>query len=94
MIRVTLEGEHYVVALPKMTLVLTRDEFLTALSRGKWWKRRKVRADREAEMIARAAERRPPSPPVQRSAPDEGSKVRACANGEVVCAVFISGCAG
>jgi hypothetical protein len=59
MIRVDLEGEHYVVTLPKMTLVLTKAEFITALRRGKWWKRRQVLANRESEMATRSAEKRP-----------------------------------
>jgi hypothetical protein len=41
MIQVNVEGEPHIVALPKMTLVMTKAEFIMALRRGKWWKRRK-----------------------------------------------------
>jgi hypothetical protein len=42
MIKVDVQGEYYLVALPKVTLVMTKAEFITALRRGKWWKRRKA----------------------------------------------------
>jgi hypothetical protein len=72
MIKVDIQGEHYVVTLPKMTLVLTRDEFMTALRRGKWWKRRRVLTDREAEMATRMAEKLTRLAQIQRSSPGEG----------------------
>jgi hypothetical protein len=40
MITVNVAGEHYFIALPKMLLVLTKDEFARAIRRGKAWKRR------------------------------------------------------
>jgi hypothetical protein len=36
MIKVDVQGEHYIVALPKIILVMTKAEFITALRRGKW----------------------------------------------------------
>jgi hypothetical protein len=76
MIRVQINGEHYVVTLPKMTLVLTKAEFITALRRGKWWKRRTIQADRQVEMVTRAVGKRSVRLHNQRSAPGEGEGMR------------------
>jgi hypothetical protein len=48
---VTLQGEHYVVIVPeaRVTLVLTREQFIEGLQRAKAWKRRRRLAAREAE---------------------------------------------
>lgn len=40
MIEVTVRNGLYIVTLAKAVLVLTKAEFVQALRRGKWWKRR------------------------------------------------------
>jgi hypothetical protein len=42
MIEVTVRDGFYLVTLPKCVLVLRRAEFIRALARGKWWKRRQA----------------------------------------------------
>jgi hypothetical protein len=42
MIEVTVRDGFYLVTLPKCVLVLTKAEFIRALARGKWWKRRQA----------------------------------------------------
>ena len=49
MIKVLLVDGFYVVTMAKCTLVLTKTEFITALRRGKWWKRRQALNARLAE---------------------------------------------
>jgi hypothetical protein len=39
-IGVEVKDGRYVVTLPKYSLVLTKAEFIQALRRGKWWRRR------------------------------------------------------
>jgi hypothetical protein len=46
MIDVTVRDGLYIVTLPKCVLVLTKTEFVRALARGKWWKRRQAMAAR------------------------------------------------
>jgi hypothetical protein len=58
MIQVTIEGEHYIIALPKMTLVMTMAEFISSLQRGKRWCRRKVQVERKAQASLAAEEKR------------------------------------
>jgi hypothetical protein len=40
MIELNVQDGLYIVKLPKIVLILTREEFIQALRRGKWWKRR------------------------------------------------------
>jgi hypothetical protein len=55
---IDVERGHYLIAMPKMLLVLTKAEFVLALRRGKAWKRRRAMASREVEAAVMAAERR------------------------------------
>jgi hypothetical protein len=48
----------YVLELPKAILVLTREQFIDGLRRGKWWKRRQASAPRHTAMQQHAMERR------------------------------------
>ena len=40
MIHVEVRDGFYIVTMPKSILVLTRAEFIQALRRGRWWRRR------------------------------------------------------
>jgi hypothetical protein len=42
MITIEFRQGWYVVTLPKCVLVLSRDELIQALRRGKWWRRREA----------------------------------------------------
>jgi hypothetical protein len=53
-----VKDNFYILTLPKVILVLTREQFIDGLKRGRWWKRRQAMAPREAAMQARAEVRR------------------------------------
>jgi hypothetical protein len=40
----------WVIRMPKYVLVLSREQFVDALRRGKWWKRRQARQAYEAKV--------------------------------------------
>jgi hypothetical protein len=40
----------YILTIDKGILVLTREQFIDGLQRGKWWKRRQASAPRHATM--------------------------------------------
>jgi hypothetical protein len=42
MIGVEVPDGLYIITLPKSVLVLTKTEFIQALRRGKWWRRREA----------------------------------------------------
>jgi hypothetical protein len=48
----------YIIDLPKAILVLTREQFIDGLRRGKWWMRRQAMAPREATMQQHAEQER------------------------------------
>jgi hypothetical protein len=54
MIDIKLMNGWYIVTAPKTTLVLSRQQFIEALRRGKWWKRREALQTR----VAKAQEER------------------------------------
>jgi hypothetical protein len=58
MVEVEVVDGFYIIEIPKARLVLTREQFVDGLRRGKWWSRRELRAPRHAVMQARADERR------------------------------------
>jgi hypothetical protein len=49
MVAMEVRDGWYIVTLPKCVLVLTREEFIQALRRGKWWRRREVRQARQTK---------------------------------------------
>lgn len=57
MIDVQVHDGRYVITLPKTVLVLTRAEFIQALRRGKWWRRREALKARQGRHEAS-----PPAP--------------------------------
>ena len=46
----------YVLELPKAILVLTREQFIDGLRRGKWWKRREIKTPLHTTMREHADE--------------------------------------
>lgn len=48
----------YILSIDKGILVLTREQFIDGLRRGKWWKRRQSLSPREAVMQEHAEETR------------------------------------
>jgi hypothetical protein len=48
----------YILTIDKGILVLTREQFIDGLRRGKWWKRRQASAPRHAMMQEHAMDRR------------------------------------
>jgi hypothetical protein len=48
MIGVEIREGLYILTLPKCILVLTKAEFIQALRRGKWWRRREALQARQA----------------------------------------------
>jgi hypothetical protein len=46
MIELEVRDGWYIVRLPKCVLVLTRQQFIEALRRGKWWRRQQAMAAR------------------------------------------------
>jgi hypothetical protein len=65
MIDVKFHYGWYVVTLPKCVLVLSRDDFIQALRRGKWWRRREA-------LHARKPAGQPPLAPESRARRDGG----------------------
>jgi hypothetical protein len=57
MIDVQVRDDRYVITLPKTVLVLTKAEFIRALRRGKWWRRREALKARQGQHEAS-----PPTP--------------------------------
>jgi hypothetical protein len=48
MIEIEVRDGWYIVKGPKMVLLLTRDELIRSLRRGRWWKRRQALQNRLA----------------------------------------------
>jgi hypothetical protein len=46
MIGIEVKDGFYLISLPKCLVVLTKAEFIQALRRGKWWRRREALAAR------------------------------------------------
>jgi len=57
MIEVHISNGRYVITLPKSILVLTKAEFIQALRRGTWWRRREALKARQGRHEAS-----PPAP--------------------------------
>jgi hypothetical protein len=57
-----VENGLYIVTIDKAILVLSKDEFLQALRKGKWWKRHQTMGPRTETMQTHADERRAQAP--------------------------------
>jgi hypothetical protein len=63
MIDIKLIDGWYVVTAPKCTLVLTKAQFIEALRRGRWWRRRQALRARLAPVTNRDDEADRPQQP-------------------------------
>jgi hypothetical protein len=50
-IEIQAQDGWYIVHTPKSLLVMTKAEFIQALRRGKWWKRRQALDQRQAQAL-------------------------------------------